>query len=360
MVIRGRDSKDGSSGSHAECVICGKDYPFRLPPAIIDAAKHGRLIIFAGAGISTERPGFYPDSFYEEARSCLSTVPEDTSFPSIMTSYEKEYGRLKLVEEIIERVNYAKTFVLFRDMITRFHQELATIPQIREVITTNWDDYFEKICGMLPIVNDGDYVYYNLTGRKVYKIHGSINNVSTIVATLEDYCRREEELKGSLIGGTLRHLLGTKVVVFVGYSLRDADFKNVYGPLIEGMKDLRPATYVVSPFEVPNADEFGMHHVRTDGSSFLRSLKAHLVDSGDNLPDSIFKRIVALRDLVEECHRLTEEMDWRGHPELVFSLAYQDGLLDSLGRMTLMFNTGEYSHLPHIRAFEVNRDAVTV
>jgi hypothetical protein len=118
---------------------------------------------------------------------------------------------------------------------------------------------------------------------------------------------------------------------------------------MEGMKKLRPVTYMVSPFDVPGANEFGMYHLRTDGSSFLRSLKAHLVDSGDNLPDSIIDRVVALRGLVVKCHGLTEAMDWRGHPELVFSLAYQDGLLDSLGRMILMFNTGEYSHVPHIR-----------
>jgi hypothetical protein len=221
VAVRGRGSKDGSPTPHADCVLCGKDYPFRLPSAIVDAAKHGRLIIFAGAGISTEQPGLYPDSFYEETRTCLSVMPEDTSFPSVMTCYEKEYGRLQLIEDVIDRVNYAKTYRIFRNLITRFHQELATIPQIHEVITTNWDDYFETVCGMLPIVTDGDYVYYKLPGRKIYKIHGSIGNVSTIIATLEDYKRREEELKGSLIGGTLRHLLGTKVVVFVGYSLRD-------------------------------------------------------------------------------------------------------------------------------------------
>jgi hypothetical protein len=265
-----------------------------------------------------------------------------------MTSYEKEYGRLQLIEDIIDRVNYAKTYRIFRNLITRFHQELATIPQIHEVITTNWDDYFETVCGMLPIVTDGDYVYHKLPGRKVYKIHGSIGNVSTIIATLEDYKRREEELKGSLIGGTLRHLLGTKVVVFVGYSLRDDDFRNVYGPLIEGMKQLRPATYIVSPFDVPDAGEFGTYHIKTGGASFLRSLKAHLVELGDNLPDSVFERITAFRDRVLECHNLAEVMDWREHPELVFSLAYQDGLLDSLGRMTLTFNTGEYSHIPHL------------
>jgi hypothetical protein len=329
-------------------VICGNDYPFKLPAAIVDAAKTGRLVVFAGAGISTERPGAFPDSLYEEMKSSLSSAPEDLSFPSIMTSYEEEFGRLKLIQEIIERISYAKSFISLRNITTRFYQELSTIPQITEIITTNWDDFFEVCCGCLPIVTDGDYVFYNLPGRKVYKIHGSISNVSTIVATLADYRRRQEELQSSLIGGTLRHLLGTKVVVFIGYSLRDEDFQNVYSPLIEGMKELRPATYVVSPFEMPTASEFGLRQLKTDGTTFVRSLKAHLITASRNLPDSIYKRIDVLLDRVAQCHEKTSAMAWRSCPPLIFSLSYQDGLLDSLGRMIIQSNTGEYSHLPHV------------
>ena len=334
---------------HSECLICSHDYPFRLPPAIVDAARNGKLVIFAGAGISTERPGFFPTSLFEEMKSVLSSPPDDLSFPSIMTAYESEFGRLKLVQEIIERINYARSFSSLRSMVTRFHHELATIAQIREVITTNWDDYFERFCAMQPLVTDRDYVFYNLPSRKVYKIHGSISNVSTIIATLDDYKRCEEMLKTSVMGGTLRHLLGTKIIVFVGYSLQDEDFQNVYGPLIESMDSLRPVTYVVSPFDVPDADKFKLRHIKTDGSTFLRSLKEHLINIGENLPDKIFGRIEALREVAAKAHTITSDMDWRNHPELVYSLAYQDGLIDALGRMITLFDTGDYTYIRHIR-----------
>jgi hypothetical protein len=241
-------------------------------------------------------------------------------------------------------------------MVTRFHHELATIPQIGEVVTTNWDDYFERYCQMQPIVNDQDYVFYGLPGRKVYKIHGSINNVSTIVATLEDYRKCEDRLKTSVIGGTLRHLLGTKIVVFIGYSLQDEDFKNVFNPLIESMGAMRPVTYVVSPFDVPDADKFKLRHIKTDGSTFLRSLKHHLVALGKNLPDEIFERIRSLRKLAAGCHVATSAMDWRGHPELVFSLAYQDGLIDGFGKTMAQFDTGDFTHIPHVQHIVASYD----
>jgi hypothetical protein len=282
-------------------------------------------------------------------KSVLSSPPKDLSFPSVMTAYENEFGRLTLVQEIIERINYARSFTSLRNMVTRFHHELATISQIREVITTNWDDYFERYCEMQPIVTDRDYVFYNLPGRKVYKIHGSINNVSTVVATLDDYAQCEERLKTSVMGGTLRHLLGTKIVVFVGYSLKDEDFQNIYSPLIEGMDSLRPVTYIVSPFDVPDADKFKLRHIKTDGSSFLRSLKDHLVDSDDNLPDDIYERIESLRELIAKAHKITADMDWRNHPELFYSLTYQDGALDAFGKMLSLFSTGDTTNIHHIK-----------
>jgi len=350
------ETQSRSTPPHSECLICGRDYPFRMPPAILDAASNGNLVVFAGAGITTERPGFFPASLYEEIKSVLSSPPEDLSFPSVMSSYEDEFGRLKLVAEIIERINYAISFPSLRSMVTRFYHELATISQIREVITTNWDDYFERFCAMQPIVNDRDYVFYNLPGRKVYKIHGSISNVSTIVATLDDYEECEERLKTSVMGGTLRHLLGTKIVVFVGYSLQDEDFKNVYDSLIEGMGALRPVTYVVSPFEISDADRFKLRHIKTDGSTFLRSLKNHLINMGENLPDKIYERIESLRTVVADCHASTAAMDWRGHPELIYSLAYQDGLLDGFGKTMTQFDTGDFTHIPHIQHVAASYD----
>jgi hypothetical protein len=329
------------TASH-ECAICRHDYDFLMPPALVEAAEQERLVVFAGAGISTESLAF-PTSFYDDIKAQLPEPSTDESFPGVMSSFQAEHGRLKLIEQAIIRLRQAETFPAIRSDATRFHRELATIGSVREVITTNWDAFFEDECGALPIVVDGDYAFYNLPGRKVYKIHGSIRNVSTIVATVEDYKRAEERLRTSAIGGTLRHLLATKVIVFVGYSLRDADFRNVYGPLIEGMGELRPVAYFVSPYESSEADELGLRHVKTDGSHFLRSLKTHLVEKDVLLPDSAIGKTLAMRDIVAECHIKTVEMNWRENPEIVFSLAYQDGLLDALDRLGANAHTGEYS-----------------
>lgn len=330
------------------CSVCGNDFDFILPAAVVEAAQKGRLVIFAGAGVSTEESNVFPYTFFDEIKSKISSIPEIADFPSVMSAYEAEFGRQKLVEVAIKRLRAAETFPAIKSSATHFHRELATISPIREIITTNWDPFFENECGAHPIVVDGDYAFYNIPGRKVYKIHGSIGNISTLVATKEDYSETEERLRISAVGGTLRHLLATKVIVFVGYSLRDADFRNVYEPLMASMGKLKPVSFFVGPFDSPEANALGLRHLKTSGTNFLRSLKAHLVESEDLLDDQVIERARRAHRIVLNAYTQTLDMNWREHPELVFSLSYQDGLIDALNRIMSQWMTGEYTDPGHI------------
>jgi hypothetical protein len=330
------------------CAVCRYDYDFEMPGAIVEAAREGRLVVFAGAGVSTEASKPFSYTLYDEVKSHLSDSPGDESFAGVMSAFEAEFGRLKLVELILNRLRFAETFPAVRGVATRFHRALSSVRSVMEIITTNWDPFFEQECGAMPIVVDGDYAFYNLPGRKVYKVHGSTSNVSTLVATRDDYAEAEERLRASAIGGTLRHLLATKIIVFAGFSLRDEDIQNIYEPLLEGMGKLRPPAYVVTPFESAEAASMGLRHIRTDGSHFARSLKAHLVEENVLLPDDSVSAVASLEELVRECHGETAEMAFREHPILVFSLAYQDGLLDIVTRIRDRRMTGEYNSRAHV------------
>ena len=46
-----------------ECAICKNNKPFTFPKEIIDAALNGKLVLFCGAGISTEDKNVLPYSF---------------------------------------------------------------------------------------------------------------------------------------------------------------------------------------------------------------------------------------------------------------------------------------------------------
>jgi hypothetical protein len=48
------------------CFVCKYDLPFEMPEKLLEACVEGKLVIFAGADISTENRKGYPNTFYEQ------------------------------------------------------------------------------------------------------------------------------------------------------------------------------------------------------------------------------------------------------------------------------------------------------
>lgn len=331
-----------STSFHEGCAVCGSHLPVDVPDALIDAAAQGNLVIFAGAGVSTEAPGIFPETFYEEIEARLRDEATNEPFPVVMQEFESRFGRRELVKTLIERIDYVSTFQSLQNRTTAFHQELSTIAQLDAIFTTNWDDFFERFAGARPFVLDEDFAFFDTPGRRVMKVHGSISNLSTIVATTEDYAARESDLRESVMGAKLREYLSTKVILFVGYSLTDSDFQSVYKSVIERMGPFRSAAFVVTPTDAPAAD-FGLTHVRTDGGHFLHLLKVHLDKRGVHVPDERLERAGWIHRVVLSAHVASEHLLSDPMTFGVFTQSYQDGLLAALGRIGLLSHKGDYS-----------------
>lgn len=328
------------------CVNCGLDFDFDLPPVLVDTAHQGDLVVFAGAGVSTEVASVFPSTFYDQVKARVSAVGEPP-FPELMEAFEREHGRQELLRALKRRFNYVDSFPSPRGRARQFHRELATMPYLRDVITTNWDTYFEEECLATPIVTGSDYAFHDMPGRRVYKIHGSISALSTIVLTEGDYDRRLEELRDNPLGGTLRHLLATKTVVFVGYSLRDWNFRRLYNAVRADMGALAPRAYWVSPFPGPEAEELGLISLRTSGVRFLQELKACLTES-HFLPDAVYEAMAQLENMVLEAKATVARYSHKKFPAVAHCWAYHEGLLDACGRIRLRRGSGEYSDAQHV------------
>ncbi|GLW49211.1 hypothetical protein Stsp02_48720 [Streptomyces sp. NBRC 14336] len=340
------------------CYLCEHDTPVELPQSLVEAAAKGDVAIFAGAGISTEVPAVFPVNMYTEVAQELNIDP-GPSFPAVMQRYEDQNGRPDLVRKIWQRFDYADSFPGLRSDATRFHRELATMPYISDIITTNWDRYFEQDCGAIPIVADSDYALHSLPNRKVYKIHGSIDSLSSLVATSDDYQRVLESLKGNAIGGTLRHLLATKTVIFIGYSLSDSDFIEIYKTLTTGMSKMRPRAYIVSPFPPPNASDFDLSVLQTGGDHFLHQLKEAVTSHHDHyLFDDIYDWVRKAHERVSRAHADAQELNHKEFPGVIYCLSYQDGLLDACSRILTRRKTGEYSDGARVHRLAHNYEAM--
>lgn len=337
------------------CTFCAKKIPFKFPSEILEAIKNNKLVIFAGAGISTESYDVFPYTFYEDIKAELKiSRNKKLNFEDLMSLYCKQpNGRVKLFTKIKERLDYIKSFPELYRQATKFHRELSTIFYLKEIITTNWDNYFEEECNAVPIVTNDDFAFWNTPSRKVLKIHGSINNYGSIIATQEDYKKCYKNLREGILGSTLKVMLATKTVLFIGYSFGDNDFNKIFGFIKKEMKDILPHAYLITSSQKFNGSlDPNITIINTDGTYFLSVLKHKLIEADEMVPDTKYERaFMGLLRAQKEHDLLLKRFDFKKSPEVLYCSSYQEGLIHSFERMLAMKPSGEYSdphHLGHM------------
>jgi hypothetical protein len=256
-------------------------------------------------------------------------------------------GRRKLLEKLRSRFHYIETFPELLRSATRFHREISTLFYVGTYITTNWDDYFERYCGATPFVTAEDFAFWNVKGRKVFKIHGSVSSYGSVVATTEDYRRAQRQLERGAIGSALKMLLSTQTILYVGYSFSDQDFLRIQGYIAREMKGVAPTAYIVSLDRSAESRlrSRGLTPIFTDAAYFVHVLKKHIEKEGCFLPVSRLRGIPSvLARLSREHRRLFKHFDLKRTPEILYAAAYQDGLDHAFARVLAMGHTGQYSH----------------
>lgn len=334
---------------NVECANCRLDFDFDLPIELVRAA-HGRdVVIFAGAGISTEVPPAYPITVMARAAERLGRDDLET-FPATMQAFQDTFGRTEMVQMIKSKFNYIDSFRSLRWHARKFHRELATMPYLEDIVTTNWDTYFEEECDATPFISGEDIALWTMAGRKVLKIHGSITNLASIVATEDDYARRLEDMNTNLMGSFLRNFLATRTVVFVGYSLTDWNFRWLYETLMKDMKDYAPSAYFVSPSGINSEDEkkFKLKTIKTSGVKFLQDLKQANLGKCF-IKDSNYARVFKYSMDIDEAETVGKTISHKEYPAVIYSWAFHDGAKDSCYRIMVRRPSGEYSSRQYVK-----------
>lgn len=333
-----------------ECAICKNNKPFDMPKEIIEATAKGDLVLFCGAGISTEGKNVLPFSFYSSVQEELGLEDKTISFSKLMQKYcDQPNGRKKLLRKIRDRFQYIHSFPELERQATFFHQELADIYPIHTIITTNWDTYFEQYCGAVPITIPEDFAFWDDQARSVLKIHGSIDNLSSVIATTEDYEKCYKQLQNGIIGATLKNLLGTKTVVFIGFSFGDEDFSQIINYLRDEMGELYPHIYFVTLDDTlyERLEYKNSTAIITSGTFFMHKLKEELIDKGIIVNSHSKFLVYPALDTLLELHDRVSKIDLEKYPCAIYTLAYQDGVIHAWERF-LKNNTGEYNSIGYV------------
>lgn len=328
--------------------------PFHVPSELVDSFVEGKVLLFVGAGVSTEAPKLLHNTLYEHISYLIGNKDLTRPFPDVMEEYCKGPERKSaLVQQIRDRIDYIYSHLDLYQDATRFHQELSTFFPIDTIATTNWDTYFEDECGATAFVEDKDIALWNVAKRKVLKIHGTIASFGSIVATRTDYDKCGRRLQTGILGAQLKSLLATRYAVFIGYSLRDDDFLQVFNATRKHLADFHRESYFISP-KVSDDDHKRLKHlnltlIQTDGTFFIAQLKKHAQSIKSINTDDVYDDVDLLLSKVVDAHLwLHDTFRVRSYPQIMICSWYQDGLIDALRRILRLRRTGEYSDLHRV------------
>lgn len=231
-----------------------------FPKPFLDDLVHGRCVPFIGAGFSknAKMPRHYSIPDWNQLGSQIHSDLSDYQFTNPLDSisaYIHEYGRVKLVERLFDLLNVDKI------QPDKTHFAFCRLP-FELVVTTNFEflieqgyETIDRFC--LPILSEDQLsVDSNRASVKLVKLHGDLNHPIKLVITEEDYDSYID--RNPLFSTFLANLLISKTPLFIGYSLDDPDFRQIWQVVKERLGKLRrpaytlvvnPSTHIVSKFE---------------------------------------------------------------------------------------------------------------
>lgn len=305
-----------------------------------------------GPGIGLEGNVFRRSLSQEVSQELDLADDASLASPDLMTKLcERLEGRRLLISKALQRLDQAKGSADLYMKAICFHRELSSIPQIDTIVSANWDTFFEDACVATPFHSADDFEFWPLTRRKVFKLHGSLDNFGSIVATRQEHTERYEQLTSGALGNALRAVLAGKTFLYVGWPSAGADFEMVHAMLTQGGEAPNSLHYFVTDEDdKETADAKGATIVVADKIEFLEAVKEHLIQAGELLRDEVFSDLGDAESNATDHHlSFTSDIQYAKHPTAILTGCYQDGLIASLEHIGLTQRSGRYFRPSNVR-----------
>lgn len=251
--------------------------------------RQGNLIVFLGAGLSRTYTDTTTGKTYygiPAAREIIENISKEKVYISQDMSFEQAFFMIKNREGRTEVERVLEDYVDIPTLKPLPAHELLAEMSFPAFITTNFDGLLEKALDKnrkkyYSIIEDKDVCRWRNYQVPYIKLHGCVTRPSSMIAAEDEYI--PFSLNKPIITSLIKTLLANKVVLFLGFSLGDSDFKNLYKEINIVLGKNMPQSYAVvyeyDDYQKTFWKEEGITLLKSDLTSFLRDLfKETIID----------------------------------------------------------------------------------
>lgn len=244
--------------------------------------RQGNLIAFLGAGVSRTYKDESTGKIYRglpTAREIVNDLANRKEYIDANMTFEQAFFLIKLKESRNEVNRILEDYINTPTLSPLPAHQLLADMSFSAFVTTNYDQLLEKSLEKnkkkyCAIIDDSDVCRWRSTQLPYIKLHGCIGRPGSIIAAEDEY--KSISNNKPIISALLKTLLANKVILFIGFSLQDRDFKELYEELKSSLGENMPRSYAVvyenDSYQAAYWNEEGIKIVKSDLTNFLREL----------------------------------------------------------------------------------------
>lgn len=214
---------------------------------INDAMDNEQLVLFVGAGASVDSGmPLWGNAIDEIAgKMVLSAKQRDTL--KIPQYYFNSRGKKEYTQLMRDIFHFGDHL-----LPTKLHKKILDF-HTSTIVTTNYDNLIELAAEekgeFIRVISQDIDMPYRKSRRELIKMHGDFEH-DNFVLKEDDYLNYSRNFR--LIETYVKSLIGSKVVLFIGYSLNDPDVKHIISWVKDVLKDDFQRAYLILTKTIPN------------------------------------------------------------------------------------------------------------
>lgn len=218
---------------------------------LADQLRQGNVIAFLGAGISRTYQDEHTGKVYrglQTANEIVCDLAQKKEYINSGMLFDQALFMIKLKESRNEVERILEDYIDIPTLNPLPAHQLLADMSFSAFITTNYDQLLEKALEknkkkFCTIIEDSDVSRWRNTHIPYIKLHGCVTRPKSIIAAEDEY--RPISCSKPIISSLLKTLLANKVILFLGFSLKDSDFKELFQELKLSLGDYMPRSYAI-------------------------------------------------------------------------------------------------------------------